>query len=182
MPRISCPQRRTKRFKNLRRENAKDMLSLTYAWKLEKKIASMLDELPRDLSSIIHSRHLKKIHLRKLETWFKIRERINGFYNELYDEYTNITANISESKELYIVRLVRKDSKNYYWREPLTSPTHEDIVEFFEDRYFPIRGIKGGYIRKILKEAIDKVVIIELPSDKKKAWSLSRIQEEIGRY
>ncbi len=161
-------------------EYAKLMLKPTETSRLKAKIARMIDELPTDLQKIMYSRHLKKVHLRKIMVWKIIREMINLFYVDLYDEYERARSGMSGYKEIFKMRVGRKGSKNYYWRESI-SPKHEDIVEAFEDPYFPIRGIKGGYIRTILKKAIDADAVREIPNSKDKAWDLEKIRTEIER-
>lgn len=162
-------------------ENAKLMLKPTDTTRLKAKIAGMLDELPTDLQNIMYSRHLKKVHLRKIVEWTTIREMINMFCDDLCAEYEKAGLNMSDFKEIFKIRVEKRGSKNYYWRESI-SPKHEDIFEAFEDPYFPIRGIKGGYIRTILKKAIDTEVILQMPYSENKAWDLGKIRETIERH
>jgi hypothetical protein len=163
-----------------REENAKFMLKPTDITRFKAKMARMLDELPTDLKQIMWSRHLMKVHLRKIMTWKIIREMINMFYDELYDEYEKARLNMSDFMEIFKICVGKKGSKNYYWRESI-SLKDGDIFEVFEDPYFPIRGIKGGYIRTILKKAIDADVVLEIPNNKDKAWDLEKIRTAIER-
>lgn len=175
----------------------KKKLNRLDAYRMRQKLQAIAEALNEYGSS----KYLRSFNVKVLNQWLTLLGVVDSVYEELLEEkekqqgvftykargtksYKLIPSkklrrlfpfNFGSPQQVYRITFEKRGHKNYYWREI--------IGEEFpgEDVYDPIRGIKGGYIRKVLKQAIDTGTVSQIPDNKKEAITLGRIRELIDR-
>ncbi len=137
-------------------------------YKLFLKLERISKYLLNDLFVIMHSKHLKKWNADHEFWWRRTNANIHRFVGILP------SLNL-EPVTVYRFKIRHKKIGNerYYWKERDNSP----FSQVMEKPTYPLIGIKGGYVRRVLRAAIERNVSI--PSYESKAVTLSEIRRRL---
>jgi len=137
-------------------------------YKLFLKLKRISKYLLNDLFVIMHSKHLKKWNVDHEFWWRRTNANIHRF--------VGILPTLSlEPVTLYRFKIRHKKIGNerYYWKERDNSPFSQGM----EKPTYPIVGIKGGYVRRVLRAAIERK--ISIPDDESEAITLPEIRRRL---
>lgn len=139
-------------------------------YKLFLKLEHISNHLLNDLFVIMHSKHLKKWNADHESWWRRFNANIHRF--------VGILPSINlEPVAVYRFKIRHKKIGNerYYWKQRDNSP----FSEIMEKPTYPIIGIKGGYVRRVLRAAVERK--ISIPDHESEAVTLSEIRRRLIR-
>ncbi len=137
-------------------------------YKLLLKLERISKHLLTDLFVIMHSKHLKKWNADHEFWWRRTNVNIHRFVAILPS--LNLEAAIVYR---FKIRHKKIGNERYYWKQRDNSPFSESM----EKPTYPIIGIKGGYIRRVLRAAIERNTSI--PDHGSKAVTLYEIRRRL---
>ncbi len=137
-------------------------------YKLFLKLERISKHLLTDLFVIMHSKHLKKWNVDHEFWWRRTNANIHRFVGILPGwnlEHVTVYR--------FKIRHKKVGNERYYWKERDNSPYYESM----EKPTYPIVGIKGGYVRRVLRAAIERK--ISIPADESEAVTLPEIRRRL---
>jgi|GEM_PF-4600471 len=137
-------------------------------YRLSLKLEHISKNLLKDLFVIMHSKHLKKWNVDHEFWWRRTNANIHRFVETL--SVFNL-----ERVAVYRFKIKYKKigSERYYWKERDNSPFSESM----EKPTYPIVGIKGGYVRRVLRAAIERK--ISIPNNESEAITLTEVRRKL---
>ena len=137
-------------------------------YKLFLKLERISKHLINDLLVIMNSKHLKRWNADHEFLWRRINAQVQRFVSILPALNLEV-ATVYRFK----IRYKKIGKERYYWKE---RDSNSSFSEKMQKPTYPIIGIKGGYIRRILGAAIEHNII---PSHESKAITLSEIRRRL---
>ncbi|MGH9923643.1 MAG: hypothetical protein ACRD38_12920 [Nitrososphaerales archaeon] len=137
-------------------------------YKLFLKLERISKQLLNDLFVIMHSRHLKKWNADHEFWWRRTNANIHRFVGIL-PAYNLEHVTVYRFK----IRYKKIGNERYYWKQRDNSLFSESM----EKPTYPIVGIKGGYVRRVLRAAIERD--IGIPDHESNAVTLSEIRRRL---
>lgn len=136
-------------------------------YKLFLKLDRISKHLISDLLAIMNSKHLERWNTDNAFFWKRMNAQIDRFVTILPALNLEVTTVYR-----YKIRYKKIGEKRYYWKESDNSP----FSKMMEKPTYPIIGIKGRYIRRVLRAAVERNII---PANESKAITLFEIRRRL---